>query len=80
MEQGDPLRPMHHALGQHGSLVTTQERMIGTKKVFAHLDDVYLASGPGRVAQVQSIVSEELHTRAHIEVHHGNTRFGTDQE
>ena len=73
-EQGDPLMPMLYALGQHGSLVATQERMIGHVKVFAYLDDVYLASGPGRVEQVQSIVSEELHNRAHIEVHHGKTQ------
>ena len=73
-EQGDPLMPMLYALGQHGSLVATQERMIGNEKVFADLDDVYLASGPGRVEQVQSIVSEELHNRAHIEVHHGKTQ------
>ena len=73
-EQGDPLMPMLYALGQHGSLAATQERMIGNEKVFAYLDDVYLASGPGRVEQVQSIVSEELHNRAHIEVHHGKTQ------
>ena len=73
-EQGDFLMPMLYALGQHGSLVATQERMIGNEKVFAYLDDVYLASGPRRVEQVQSIVSEELHNRAHIEVHHGQTQ------
>ena len=73
-EQGDPLMPMLHASGQHGSLVATQERMIGNEKVFAYLDDVFLASGPGRVEQVQSIVSEELHTRTHTEVHHGKTQ------
>ena len=56
------------------SLVATQERMIGNEKVFAYLDDVYFASGPGRVEQVQSIVSEELHNRAHIEVHPGKTQ------
>ena len=59
-EQGDPNMPMPHALGQHGSMVATQERMIGNEKVSTYLDDVYLASGPGRVEQVQSIVTEEL--------------------
>ena len=57
-EQGDPLMPMLYALGQHGSLVATQERMLGNEKVFAYLDDVYLASGPGRVEQVQSIMAK----------------------
>ena len=73
-EQGDPLMPMLHALGQHGSLVAAQKRMIGNEKAFAYLDDVHLASGPWRVEQVQSIVSEELHTRAHMEAYRGKTQ------
>ena len=48
-EQGDPFTPMFYALLQHGPLVTTQERVIGNEKVFAFLDDVCFASGPGSI-------------------------------
>ena len=43
VEQGDPLCQCSAHWGQHGSLVATQEQMIGNEKVFAFLDDVYLA-------------------------------------
>ena len=53
-EQGDPLMPMLCALGQHGSLVATQERMIGNKKVFAYLHDVFLAGLWGRCSPLSA--------------------------
>ena len=63
--------PMFYALGQHGSLVATQERMIGKRKCSLTSMMSALRADLGRVEQVQSIVSDELNNRAHIEVHHG---------
>ena len=69
--QENPLMPMLYALRQHGTLVVSQERMKDTERVFAYLDDVYLTRDSG----MQSIVSEELHFRVHIEVHHDKTQI-----
>ena len=38
------------------------------------LDDIYIASMPGRVSEAHTIVEEELSTHAHIHLHHGKTK------
>ena len=65
-ESGDPLMPLLFALGQHKSLVEAQARLRGNEIVFAHLDDVYAACGPLRVASVHTSVEEKLFTHANI--------------
>ena len=48
-EQGDPLKPMLFALGQHSSLVAVQGRLRDNEHVLAYHDDV---CKPARVADV----------------------------
>ena len=83
-EQGDPSPPlsplpMLYALGQHGSLVATQERMIGNEKVFASLDDVYLASGPGGWSRCSPSSAKSFTTEPTSKCTMAKPRFGTDQ-
>ena len=73
-DQGDPLKPMLFALGQHQALVEAQARLSGDEKLFAFLDDIYITSSPGRVLEVHTIIQEELWNHANIHFHHGKTR------
>ena len=73
-EQGDPLMPLLFSLGQHSALDAVISRLQEGERLFAFLDDLYVLCDPGRVAEVHSILEEELwrhkSTRA-------RRRFGT---
>ena len=65
-DQGDPLMPMLFALGQHRALEAVQRS--------AFLDDVYVVCTPDRVADVLTILAQELQRHAHINLHQGKTQ------
>ena len=73
-EQGDPLMPMLFSLGQQAALEAIKQRLRDDEKLFAFLDDLTVVCRPDRVADVTSIVSQELQAHAHISVHHGKTQ------
>ena len=49
-KQGDPHMPLLFAVGQHAGLVATHERMQGSERLFAFLDNIYTLTTPARVA------------------------------
>ena len=51
-----------------------QRRLWGNEKVFAYLDDVVVVCSPGRVAEVEGVLREEVRRHAHIDVHQGKSQ------
>ena len=71
--QADPLMPLLFAVGQHAGLVATHERMQGSERLFAFLDNIYTLTSHLQVAPVHAIVAEELGRHAHISINEGKT-------
>ena len=77
--RGDPLMPALFALGQHQALVAVQETLQPSERLLAFLDDVYVASVPGRIATVESFEDKFWrHTR--ISINQGKFKCGTGPE
>ena len=74
-EQGDPLMPALHALGQHPALQAASATLLPGETVFAYLDDVYAVCPPERVCAVAGVARVVLQEHAGIEVHLGKTRI-----
>ena len=43
-EQGDPLMPMLFSLGQHAALTAISDRLEGSERLLAFLDDLYVVT------------------------------------
>ena len=74
-EQGDALMPLLFWLGQHSGLEATHRQLRVNVKLFAYLDDVYIASKPNRAGAVYTSVEENLYGYAHIRIHMGKTHM-----
>ena len=74
-EQGDPLMPLLFSLGQHSALDAVISRLQEGERLFAFLDDLYILCDPGRVAEVHTILEEELWRHARIQIHQGKTKI-----
>ena len=71
-----PLMPLLFSLGQHSALDAMISRLQeGESALFAFLDDLYVMCDPGRVAEVYSILEEELWRHARIQIHQGKTKI-----
>ena len=74
-EQGDPLMPLLHSLGQHGALVATQEEFADGETLVAYLDDIWVVSPvPERVSHAYGSLQRNLFSHARIRVHGGKTQ------
>ena len=56
------------SLGQHSGLDSVISRLEEGERFFAYLDDLYVMCDPGRVAEVHSILEEELWRHARIQI------------
>ena len=74
-EQGDALMPLLFSLGQHPGLEATHRQLRVNEKLFAYLDDVYIASKPNRAGAVYTSLEENLYGHAHIRIHMGKTHM-----
>ena len=61
--------PLMFSLGQHSALDAVISRLEEGEHSFACLDDLYVMCDPGRVAEVHSILEEELWKHARIQIH-----------
>ena len=73
-EQGDPLMPALHALGQHAALLQAHTALGPKEDLYAYLDDVYVTSGPERASPIFEALGEALWERANVRVHLGKAR------
>ena len=55
-EQGDPLMPMLFSLGQHAALTATSERLWGSERLLAFLDNLYVVTTPERTVEVHNVL------------------------
>ena len=70
-EQGDLLMPLLFSLGQQSAFDAVISRLQEGESLFALLDDLHILCDPERVAEVHSILEEELWRHARIQIHQG---------
>ncbi len=73
-EQGDALMPLLYALGQHGALEAIKSRLLPGERLFAFLDDLYVAAMPERIVEIYGILEQELWRHARIRINGGKTQ------
>ena len=57
------------------ALTATSDRLFGSERLLAFLDNQYVVTTPERTVEVHNVLREELWRHARIRVHHGKTRI-----
>ena len=74
-EQGDPLIPMLHSLGQHRALGTIDRSPHPTETLVAFLDDVFAVTpGPDRVGAIHGSIQKNMWVHSSIRIDGGKTQ------
>ena len=66
-EQGDPLMPGLHALGQHAALLDLHSQLQPGEGLYAFLDDVYITCPPERTLPALRAVQASLSRLANVQ-------------
>ena len=72
-EQGDPLMPLLYSVGQHRALEAISRELLGSEKLLAYLDDIYVITRPDRVGDVYTAVRQNLWIHACVSINNGKT-------
>ena len=73
-EQGDPFVPMF-SLGQHAALTATLERLWGSERLLAFLDDLHVVTTFERTVEVHNVLREEYMRAPREDTHLESRRF-----
>ena len=73
-EQGDPLMPLLCWVGQHRALEAISRELLGSEKLLACLDDIYVIARPDRVGDVCTAVRQNLWIHACVSINNGKTK------
>ena len=74
------MMPLLFSLGQHAGLVAVQAQLRAGERLFAFLDDVYVATpNPDRVGRIHAILNAELYRHSGIRINRGKPKCGTQR-
>ena len=74
-EQGDAMMPLLFCLGQHEAIQMAHSGLRDGEFLFAFLDDIYIATAPDRVGNVNAMVQDAVRQEAGITLHVGKTKI-----
>ena len=65
--------PLLYSVGQHRALEAIS-RLLGSEKLLAYLDDIYVITRSDRVGDVYTAVCQNLWTHACVSINNGKTK------
>ena len=75
-EQGDAFMPLLYSMGQRTALAEVQDELVEGEFLFAHLDDIYVATPKlDRIGAVYASLQEHLLSCARIRIHGVKTQM-----
>ena len=66
--------PLLYSVGQHRALEAISRELLGSEKLLAYLDDIYVITKPDRVGDVYTAVRQNLWVHACVSINNGKTK------